>query len=57
MIHMAVSKKHMVYGYDLVRRFAYIKANIKLRHCDNRFLAGHGIADYIHIFDFTFANL
>jgi hypothetical protein len=48
-VHMAMGKEDVIYGYNLVGGLADIEADIELRHRDNGFLAGNRIADYIQV--------
>jgi hypothetical protein len=48
-VHVAVSKKNVIYWYNLVGSFADIEADVELRHRNDGFLAGNRIADYIQV--------
>lgn len=53
-VHVAVCEEDVINWYDLIGGFSYIKADIELRHSDDSFFTGNGVADDIKVINFNF---
>jgi hypothetical protein len=51
MVHVPVRQQYMVDRYDLIGGLAYVKADIQLRHPNDRLFARYRIPDDIQIVD------
>jgi len=51
-IHVAMREEDVIYLNDLAGSLSYVEADIELRHSDDGFFPGDGVANYIEIIDF-----